>query len=286
MPFSGIIGYLSFFISLVAVWLSIPHEKRIEITQRKQYKVYVAFKWLNTVLITVPFVLFTIILKKTPTHFQWICGFGVPIIREITSRLRRKCLNLAFEETRTNLIDLIQTNIAHLAYISITLGTFATRLTGYVILSVDFTMNVWTAFKVSRMHRKIILKDSSNDKLIKNLQYNLSELALVEIIEFIMPVNYIVTLVIAMYGPNSSILGNYGNGYWQYKAIESLDEYLLVAIEMFLVDCSSFLVGSFILWRYCSINFLRKVCEQLQKHGPFIALAVARAFAGVSIWKL
>ena len=118
---------------------------------------------------------------------------------------------------------------------------------------------------------------------MKDLQSKVSELALVEIIEFAVPMNYIVMLVIAMYGPNSSILGNYGNGYWQFKAIESLDKYLLAAFEMFIVDCCSFLVGSFILWRFCSINFLREVCHQMKKHWFLISLAMATNLLSVSI---
>lgn len=244
-----------------------------------------AYQLLANIILDVPNIFFTSILKKSPSDYQWIMGFGLPIIREISSWLKRKCLSHAFDETRTNLIVMIVTNIQYAAHTSIALGTFATQSTGYVILSFDFLMNVWSAFKISRIHNKVIPEQASNKKLMKDLQSKVSELALVEIIEFVVPMNYFISLVIAMYGPNSLILGNYGNGYWQFKAIESLDKYLLAAFEMFFVDCCSFPVGSFILWRFCSINFMREVCQQIKKHGCFIALVMAYVLVSVSVLK-
>ena len=120
-----------------------------------------------------------------------------------------------------------------------------------------------------------------NGKLTKNLHRSLSELALVEIIEFIVPTCYIVTLVIAMYGPNASLLGNYGNGYWNFRPIQRLDKHLLAAFEMFSVDCCSFVLGSFILWMFCCINFTRKICQQMQKHWLFIALSMTQGLVSV-----
>ena len=167
--------------------------------------------------------------------------------------------------------------------ISIALATFATKETGYVILSVDFVMNIWTTITIVRNHKKINPKLVSKDKLTKNLQRSLSELAMVEIIEFIVPMIYVVTLVIAMYGPNASLFGNYGNGYWDFRPIQSLDKHLLAAFEMFSVDCCSFVLGSFILWMSCSINFSRKICQQMQKYWLFIALSMAQGIVSVCI---
>ena len=221
--------------------------------------------------------------KKTPSDVQWIMGFAIPVIRETFSWLRRTVLHIAFDETGSNLFDFIRTNIFFASYISMALGTFVTESTGYVILSVDFAMNVWTAIKISRTHKKINPNLISNEKLMMDLQYNLSKLALVEMIEFIVPINYIVSLLIAMYGPNSLILGNYGNGYWHFKPIENLDKYIKGAFEIFFVDCCSFFVGSWVLWWYCSINFLQEICLQIKKHWSFLAFIMAQDLVAVRI---
>ena len=284
MPLSGLIGYLSYFISLAALWFVMPHEKRFKANQRKQYNIYVAYKFLNNFVLDNIGIAFTIMFKKTPSDAQWIMGFALLIMRELFFWLRRTVLQIAFDETRSNLLEIIRTNIVFAKYVAMGLATFVTESTGYVILSVDFAMNVWTAIKISRAHKKINSNVISNEKLMKNIKYNLSELALVEIIEFIVPINYIVTLVIAMYGPNSLILGNYGNGYWQFKPIESLHKYVKGALEMFFVDCCSFFVGSCILWRFCSINFLREVCLQIKKHGCFLAIIMAQGLVVVRFY--
>lgn len=106
------------------------------------------------------------------------------------------------------------------------------------------------------------------------------------IIEFIVPVVYIVSLVVALYGPNSSILGNYGNGYWTFRRIESLDKYVFTAIEMFLFDCASFIVGGLILWKYCSISFFQEICLQMKTNWIFIAITVAKAVNVVLIFTI
>ena len=51
MPFSLMVAFPSYYMSLAALWFSIPHEKRYNSEQRKQYKVYVTYKILyHTVL--------------------------------------------------------------------------------------------------------------------------------------------------------------------------------------------------------------------------------------------
>ena len=217
MPFSGIISFLSYYMSLAALWFTTPHEKRIERQQRKQYKVFLGYKIFNQTVLNVIHHLLIIILKKMPQDYQWVIGFGLPVTREIYTWLRRKLLHVAFEETRSNVVELMKTNISYASNISILLATFATKETGYVLLSIDFIINIWIAITISRNRRKINPKLVSKDELTKKIHRPLSELALVEIIEFIVPMSYIVTLVIAMYGPNVSIIGNYGNGYWNFS---------------------------------------------------------------------
>ena len=283
MPFSGVVMFPSYYLSLTALWFSLPHEKRVKKEQRKQYKVYVAYKILNHTVLTVIQALLIMILKKMSQDFQWVIAFGQPISREIFTWLRRKLLHVAFEETRSNVVELVKTNMNYASSISMALATFATKETGYVILSVDFVMNIWTTITIVRNHKKINPKLVSKDELTKNLQRSLSELALVEIIEFVVPMIYVVTLVIAMYGPNASLFGNYGNGYWDFRPIQSLDKHLLAAFEMFSVDCCSFVLGSFILWMSCSINFSRKICQQMQKYWLFIALSMTQGIVSVCI---
>ena len=282
LPFGGIIGYLSYYVSATAIWYSIPHEKRIEPLVRKQFKVYLAYIGFNHVIFSIVFKLYTMIFKEAPADMQWIVGIGLPIIREVGSWLRVRMLHLAFDEKSSNLINLIGMNVGHTFYVSVALGTFATEFTGYIVLSIDFATNIYNAIRISRLYAKINSKSMNNAKSSEEKRIALTDLALVEIIEFIVPLVYIITLIVALFGPNSSILGNYGNGYWTYRKIESLDKYVFTAIEMFAFDFCSFIVTGLILWKYCSVNFFLEICKQMKTSWLLIAITLAKSVNTVS----
>ena len=282
LPFGGIIGYLSYYVSLTAIWYSIPHKKRIEPLVRKQFKIYLAYIGFNHVIFAIVFKLYTMIFKEAPADMQWIVAIGLPIIRDIGSWLRIKLLRLAFDERSSNLINLVAVNVGHTFYVSVALGTFATELTGYIVLSIDFAINIYNAIRISRLCSKVKPKSIDNSKLIEEKQSAITDLALVEIIELIVPVVYIITLIVAFFGPNSSILGNYGNGYWTFRKIESLDKYVFGAIEMFAFDFCSFIVTGLILWKYCSVNFFLEICRQMKISWLLIAVTLAKSVNTVS----
>lgn len=246
LPFTGLIGYLSYYFSFIAIWFSIPHEERIKCQIRKQFKVYVTYRLLHTLFLRVGYDLIEMIFKNASSDIQWIIGFGLEV------------------------------NVDHSLIVSTSLGTFATETTGYVILLIDFALNIWSAIRIVKIHRKID-PESNSVKERTQQQLGLLELALIEIIEFIVPIAYLISLLIAFYGPNSSILGNYGNGYWTFKPITGLDRYILAAFEMFFIDCCSFVVGCFILWKFCSINFLTEAIQQMKNYWFLIALSLAKS---------
>ena len=277
MPFTGLIGYLSYFISLIFVWFSMSHEERIKPQRWKQYKVYVGYEFLESLIFTILYALFIMMLKKTPSNIQWVVGLGLPIIREGFSWLKTKLLLLAFEETNSNVVEIIRTNVGHGLRLSVSLGTFATKMTGYIILSIDFAMNIWNSIKIVKLRKNIDPGSIADRKMLEAQKLALLELALIEIIEFIVPLSYVVSLVIALYGPNSSILGNYGNGYWTFRPIENLNKHLFAALEMFIIDCCSFVIGCIILWKFCSINFLMEACQQIKSYWFLIAVTLAQS---------
>ena len=213
---------------------------------------------------------------------QWSLGICLLIFRESSSRLKRYLLHCAFDENRSNIIELISTNVVHCFYVLVALGTFATEITGYVILSIDVALNVWNAIKILKLHRKLTPSLVALSTHWKEERMKLSELALTEILEFVTPLVYITSLLVTLFGPNSNIMGNYGNGYWTFRPIEKLDKYVLGTFEMFSADLLSFFVGGFILWKFCSINLLKEACHQIKLYRSLIALALARSLNVVS----
>ena len=208
---------------------------------------------------------FTTMFRLVPSDNQWILAFFLPVLRSIRSRLNRKVLCKAFDKNKATSMELIRTNVEHTFYISVALANTATNMSTYVILGVDFSLNILSAIKIVKIHRKIKPTSVSNSKMDDILNTELVELSLIEIIELLAPSVYISTLVVALYGPNSTILGNYGNGYWTFEAIEHVEKFLCVASKLVLIDFLSGIIGGLILWKYCSINFFREVYSQMQR---------------------
>ena len=73
-------------------------------------------------------------------------------------------------------------------------------------------------------------------QMIEGRDKAVATLALTEIMEVLIPLIYGINFVIAYYGPNSMILGNIGNSYWQYHAVEDITNTLSSVSLMFLVD--------------------------------------------------
>ena len=92
----------------------------------------------------------------------------------------------------------------------------------------------------------------------------LQDLAIAELTEFHAPLSLLVTICFAFFGPNAAILGNISNDYWQYEAIQDINEYLASLGLFFLIEFSCAVVTAVILWFTCRIN-LCKAFVQLQE---------------------
>ena len=105
-----------------------------------------------------------------------------------------------------------------------------------------------------------------------------SMLALIinESVEIIMPISYVVTLLMAYYGPNSKILGNIKNSEWQYRAIEDIGSSMKWMAILFSVDIVSAMICIVLIYRICKIDIL-KIYLQLQNQLWYI-LAIVEAY--------
>ena len=98
-------------------------------------------------------------------------------------------------------------------------------------------------------------------------------LCLIEIIEMMVPIAYIITHLIAYYGPNAELF----NMMLQYHT----KELVVPVILMFLIDFSSGILGGIMLVT-CSINLLREGCGVIKAFGPIITLQISRDLYNVS----
>ena len=110
------------------------------------------------------------------------------------------------------------------------------------------------------------------------------DLALDEFVEVIMPIIYVTVVLVAFYGPNYSILGNIGCEKWYWLEIPDLTNFLTAMFRMFIIDLLAFMVTWFILWKFASINFLRKLCNDVTTYWPFVSCVAGGAILKVHFY--
>ena len=78
------------------------------------------------------------------------------------------------------------------------LGAAATELSKYLLLGIDFSINLYFAGKVYWLHRK---------KNFAKCGETLQGLVMNEFLEFIIPLLFLVCFLAAYFGPNAEIIG-------------------------------------------------------------------------------
>ena len=80
----------------------------------------------------------------------------------------------------------------------------------------------------------------------------LMKLLLNELVELLTPIMFVISFIVAYYGPNATIIGNVKNNYWQYGKIENISNYVVIVLIVTVIDLC---VG---LW---SISFITILCK-------------------------
>ena len=156
------------------------------------------------------------------------------------------------------------------------IGSVATDTTSWLLMTIDFLFNILLSVWI------IWSRKRQPDKMQKQIAL-LQDLAVYELVEFLAPLSFIFVLAIAYYGPNSEIIGNIGNSYWGFTAIEDIIQSLLSMGIFFMVDFSSTLISAAILWYTCRINLLKVFLELLKEFGK--SFCVVQGFLLVLVCK-
>lgn len=84
-----------------------------------------------------------------------------------------------------------------------------------------------------------------------------------ERIESVIPFTYLLTFLMAYYGPNAEILGNIKLTIWQYQSVADIEDYIKNLLKLLVIDFSSFATNGILLWITCKINVF-KVLKKVQ----------------------
>ena len=231
--------------------------------------------WL--IVMTVQYTFFNKLFESVVSEWQWTLAFILPLIavinKNVINKLAKKCSSC--DDLYTTTFASISVGAQHSMYIAIAIGSLATKLTSYCLLLLKFLVDIHHCYKISKLQNKITPGGPKMAQIMEGRDKAVATLALTEIMEVLIPLIYGINFMIAYYGPNSMILGNIGNSYWQYHAVEDITDTLSSVSLMFLVDLVSGIFIGVILKILFSINLLKTCGEMVQKFWPLMAIKIA-----------
>ena len=136
----------------------------------------------------------------------------------------------------------------HSIFLSVCAGGLATDLTLYLLVGIDFLINMYFTIKVFRIKRNFTKK--KQEDLLMSVQV----LVLGEVLEIILPLAFLVCFLAAYHGPNAELLGNIKNDFWQSKAVDEAWGPTKNLLFLVAFDCLSLTLAASFLLYFCNIN--------------------------------
>lgn len=282
IPFVVFCAYPMTISFCIILWFEFPCALRNEKIFRNRLQYYMLSN-LWVLVIHFQYALLSTIFTALPSNFQWILAIILPMIRYINLQVYKKLTekyagkNNKMATIRYN----ISVGIEYSMFVAIMLSS-ATEITLFIILGVEFLLNIRLCVNILRLQRKIRTHFLWKESWKGDIQNKIENLVLNELIEVLVPLAYFSTLSIAYFGPNSSILGGIGNSYWGYQKVEDLGKIMTVGLEMFLLDFTSSIVCGVILYTSCNINLFQEFCKIIMQCWTIMTLLITGKLLTVS----
>ena len=278
IPFLGLLSTYSMnIVYFIVCWFSFPKKWRKNNNFRKRYVYFVVYQVLS---IIAPVIYMIIVgrLRKSVDKYQPLNALMLPIVRELTLWICGKLvIKMADGDVQGATIVLKYRILgAYGVTICNVIGSTATDQTSWVLIGIDLLFNIYVS------HRIVWLKKRCQNISEKHIE-TLQDLAINELVEFQVPLAYLLVLAIAYIGPNGKLFGNILNSYWQYSAIENIDTYLMSTAILFCVDIASAAASAITLWVFCKINLLKAFLNIQQEFWKVFAVFLARFLVLVSL---
>ena len=259
VPLNGYItacaGMISFYSTIC---FQFPKDWRKDSKFKRRLLSFVLAMGLNQALV-LQYAAITFILLTIDSDLQWIAALFLPFVREFNILISLPFARRASDGDLTSVELTLQHAVGttHALFLSYTLGSVATFATGTIILVGDFVTNVITCLWL------IYIRLRKPERIEKQIE--LAQILVInEMVEFMVPLAYLLCFTVAFYGPNAELFGNVKSSYWHYSAVEDVTEVIEVVLTFFTIDFGSTLVSFFLLWRFCRIN-LGQVYLAVQK---------------------
>ena len=205
------------------------------------------------------------------TYAQCIIAILILICQSCTAFVITKVIHrlIGSETEGSNILVAVTINFNY--------GWFVANLMMDASLATVFCMEaleILTQFKMTyqifKLHKKV--NSYGNETINSDKRKAVIELVLAELCEGLIHLGYIIGFVMAYYGPNSKLIGNVGNGDWQYQVVDDVSHTIFVMFGLFVMDLICLSLNSIIIWMKSHVNIFEEFCYVLQKYWLILLL--------------
>ena len=274
MPFTGIIqGVMFSALVSIILWYRFPLHWRKSEHFRKRFKFYI-LSIATRISIFLAYGIYAKFFISAPQKYQWILALLLPLAREFNVWILSKVSYKASDAKDSSISISCSHNVntKHCVFLCVMLGTVATDATSWIILGIDFMINICICLKIIWIRKKNCYDEKKENEMVSSL----ITLVMNELVEVVVPSTYLICFIMAYYGPNGDLIGNVRNGYWNYTPVSDIEHYIGNLLKFLFVDSMSLVISALLLWRVCRINIIRAYMH-LQKEF-WLTLAVTTAF--------
>ena len=288
MPFVGYFCYIfSYLTHFASMWFMFPNEMRETKKGRGKIFAYISYRILDFIIVLQRVVIGVIMGKLK--QIQWIMGIVLPLSREINLWLQKKIWKKLDKSGDDNLIIFnltatILINLQHACFVAITISTKASFSTTICILAVDVSLNLYETYTIIK--RSLLVSSSSTSQEERNaLKMDALTLCGIEMVEFLTPIAYTVSFIMAFYGTNADLIGGVKFSDWQYEEVEDIAAFLTESGMMFIADFTCAVASGILLRKFASINMLEEGYKLLRLFWPAISIRLAGIMFMVIIYR-
>ena len=258
------------------IWHCFPPKWRKNKRFRCRLKWFIIAMAVNQ-CISMEYAIITKIFFATPEKYQWAIAIFLPVVREMNGRIITKLASKASNGDMTSVSISCAQNVGagHALFLSYTAASILTTTTNIILFGMDYLINLYITIKIIWLRKK---KGNEVNRQVELVQ----ELVINEMVEFIIPLSYLLCFLTAYFGPNSSLIGNVCNGLWQYAAVDGIGKTLETIGIFFIIDCLSGISCFLILKIYANINILKALSYLQKEFGMVFAINIACPLNAVS----
>ena len=282
IPFAVLCCYPMVIAFGIVTWFQFPKAMRIDRTFRRRLQVYLS-AFLLSIFIHFQYAGLSTLFSALPLQLHWILAIIMPSMRYFNLKIYKKFIEkYAGPDNKMAVIRMdIAIGIEYSMFVAINLAS-ASEITLFLMLGVEFVLNVHKCYRILRLRRKIRINHLDKTILDEQIHDKIRDLVLSELIEVLVPLAYFSTFIIAYFGPNATILGGIRNDYWDYQKVEDVGKIIKVGMEMFMMDFSSSVICGGILYKFCKINILQELCKTIKQCWTMITILLSGKIITVS----